>query len=139
MSQLQFIDLGAQQSRIKDKIDENIQRVLAHGKYIMGPEVGQLETHLKAFTGTRHAVACGSGTDALLLALMAFDVGPGDAGIPSAIYYPKPLHLQAAFQSLRYNEGAFPISEDCAKRIFSIPMHPYLTIEDQEKIVQVFQ
>ncbi|MBN2374633.1 DegT/DnrJ/EryC1/StrS family aminotransferase [bacterium] len=57
-----------------------------------------------------------------------------NAGIPTAIYYPKPLHLQTAFASLGYKEGDFPVSESIAKRVFSIPMHPYLTIEDQKKI-----
>ncbi|NNL78634.1 MAG: aminotransferase DegT, partial [Desulfobacterales bacterium] len=60
-----------------------------------------------------------------------------EAGIPTAIYYPKPLHLQSAFSSLGYHRGDFPISEDCAQRIFSLPMHPYLTKEDQERIVEV--
>jgi UDP-2-acetamido-2-deoxy-ribo-hexuluronate aminotransferase len=57
-------------------------------------------------------------------------------GIPTAVYYPKPLHLQKAFSYLNYREGDFPVSENCSKRIFSIPMHPYLTRPDQEKIVQ---
>jgi dTDP-4-amino-4,6-dideoxygalactose transaminase len=57
-----------------------------------------------------------------------------DAGIPTAIYYPKPLHLQTAFASLAYKEGDFPVSENCAKRIFSLPMHPYLKSVDQEII-----
>ena len=57
-----------------------------------------------------------------------------DAAIPTAIYYPQPLHLQTAFSSLGYKEGDFPISEDCARRIFSLPMHPYLTEEEQQKI-----
>ena len=59
-----------------------------------------------------------------------------EAGIPTAIYYPKPLHLQTAFASLGYKEGDFPVSEDCACRIFSLPMHPYLTKEEQGKVVQ---
>ena len=58
-------------------------------------------------------------------------------GIPTAIYYPKPLHLQTAFGSLGYKKGDFPVSEDCAARIFSIPMHPYLTEEEQENIATV--
>jgi len=57
-----------------------------------------------------------------------------DAGIPTAIYYPQPLHLQSAFSSLGYQKGDFPISEDCARRIFSLPMHPYLTEEEQQEI-----
>jgi UDP-2-acetamido-2-deoxy-ribo-hexuluronate aminotransferase len=76
---MQFIDLKAQQNVIKDTIDANIRRVLEHGQYIMGPEVGELEHRLAQYVGTAHAVACSSGTDALLLALMAYGVGPGDA------------------------------------------------------------
>jgi UDP-2-acetamido-2-deoxy-ribo-hexuluronate aminotransferase len=57
--------------------------------------------------------------------------------IPTAIYYPKPLHLQTAFSNLGYTEGCFPVSEDCSNRIFSLPMHPYLKAEDQEKIATV--
>jgi dTDP-4-amino-4,6-dideoxygalactose transaminase len=59
-----------------------------------------------------------------------------EAGIPTAIYYPKPLHLQTAFKSLGYKEGDFPISEDFSSRIFSLPMHPYLSNSDQEIIVK---
>jgi len=58
-----------------------------------------------------------------------------NAGIPTAIYYPKPLHLQSAFNSLGHREGDFPVSEGCARRIFSLPMHPYLSGEDQERVV----
>jgi UDP-2-acetamido-2-deoxy-ribo-hexuluronate aminotransferase len=76
---MQFIDLAAQQRRIKQQIDERIQQVLAHGRYIMGPEVQELEEKLAGYVGARHALGCASGTDALLLALMACDVGPGDA------------------------------------------------------------
>ena len=76
---VQFIDLAAQQRRIKDSIDANIQKVLAHGQYVMGPEIRELEETLAAFAGTKQAIGCASGTDALLLALMAYDVGPGDA------------------------------------------------------------
>jgi len=57
------------------------------------------------------------------------------AGIPTAIYYPKPLHLQTAFGYLGYKEGDFPISEDYSQRIFSLPMHPYLSKADQERII----
>lgn len=76
---MQFIDLKAQQDRIKDKIDRNIQNVLAHGKYIMGPEVTELEQKLADYAGTRYAVGVASGTDALLMPLMAYETGPGDA------------------------------------------------------------
>jgi dTDP-4-amino-4,6-dideoxygalactose transaminase len=60
-----------------------------------------------------------------------------DAGIPTAIYYPKPLHHQTAFKPLGYEEGDFTISEEYADRIFSLPMHPYLTFDDQERITAV--
>jgi dTDP-4-amino-4,6-dideoxygalactose transaminase len=76
---MQFIDLGAQQKRIREQIENNIAAILDHGKYIMGPEVSQLEDELKAYVGVKHAIACASGTDALLMALLAEGVGPGDA------------------------------------------------------------
>jgi dTDP-4-amino-4,6-dideoxygalactose transaminase len=76
---MQFIDLATQQQRIKENLDGNIQKVLAHGNYIMGPEIKELEAKLAAYVGVRHAVGCASGTDALLMALMALNVGPGDA------------------------------------------------------------
>ena len=58
---MQFNDLAAQQKRIRDVIEANISKVLEHGKYILGPEVGELEKRLCKFTGTRHAIACASG------------------------------------------------------------------------------
>jgi len=76
---MDFIDLKTQQARIKETLDANIQKVLAHGNYIMGPEIKELEGKLGAYVGVKHAVACASGTDALLMALMAYNVGPGDA------------------------------------------------------------
>lgn len=76
---MEFIDLGAQQARIKDKIDARIAAVLDHGKYIMGPEVHEFESGLKNFCGASHAISCANGTDALLLALMAFGVRTGEA------------------------------------------------------------
>ncbi len=76
---IEFIDLDAQQARIKTKIDSRIQAVLAHGNYIMGPEVREFEASLAAFCGAKHALGCANGTDALQLALMALNVGPGDA------------------------------------------------------------
>ena len=75
---MQFIDLNAQQARIKATIDANIQKVLAHGQYIKGPEVAELEQRLAAFTGAGHCIGVGNGTDALQIALMAAGIGPGD-------------------------------------------------------------
>ena len=76
---MQFIDLKAQQARIRDKVESRIQSVLDHGKYILGPEVSELEKRLAAHAGAKHCIGCSSGTDALLMALMAWQVGPGDA------------------------------------------------------------
>lgn len=77
--QIQFIDLKAQQDRIGLQIKDRMARVLEHGKYIMGPEIQELEQRLCEFTGAQYCVTCSSGTDALLMALMACGVGPGDA------------------------------------------------------------
>lgn len=76
---VQFIDLKAQQDRIKPQLDARIQRVLAHGGYIMGPEVKEFETELSRFCGAKHVLGCANGTDALQLALLALNVRPGDA------------------------------------------------------------
>jgi UDP-2-acetamido-2-deoxy-ribo-hexuluronate aminotransferase len=76
---MDFVDLKAQQYRIKEQLDANIQKVLTHGSYIMGPEIKELENRLAAYVGAKHAIGCASGTDALLMALMAYGVGPGDA------------------------------------------------------------
>ncbi|MCG6534957.1 MAG: DegT/DnrJ/EryC1/StrS family aminotransferase, partial [Syntrophales bacterium LBB04] len=75
---MQFIDLAAQQERIRPLIEERIKKVLAQGQYIMGPEVQELEKALAAYVGAKHALACASGTDALLLALLVEGIGPGD-------------------------------------------------------------
>ena len=84
---MQFIDLAAQQARIKDKIDANIQKVLAHGKYILGPEVTELEEKLAACTGAKHCITCANGTDALQIAQMALGIGPGDEVITPGFTY----------------------------------------------------
>ena len=57
-----------------------------------------------------------------------------EGGVPTAIYYPTPLHLQTAFAFMGYRKGAFPVSEDYSQRVFSLPMHPYLTPAEQEKV-----
>ena len=74
-----FIDVAAQRRRLGTAIDDAIARVLGHCQFILGPEVYALEAELAAFVGARHAVTCASGTDALLLVLMARGIGPGDA------------------------------------------------------------
>ncbi|NBR40097.1 MAG: DegT/DnrJ/EryC1/StrS aminotransferase family protein [Alphaproteobacteria bacterium] len=80
-----FIDLAAQQAHIRPQVDEALQKVLNHGQYIMGPEITALETKLAQFTKTRHAISTSSGTDALLLCLMALGLRPGDGVIVAGI------------------------------------------------------
>lgn len=78
-SPVAFIDIGAQRRRLGPAIDEAVGRVLTHCQFVSGPEVTQFEADLAAFCGAKHVVACASGTDALLMVLMAKEVGPGDA------------------------------------------------------------
>lgn len=73
-----FIDLKTQYQALKPQIDAAIQRVLDHGQYIMGPEVKELEDRLATYTGAKHCITCASGTEALLMSLMALGIGPGD-------------------------------------------------------------
>lgn len=80
---MQFIDLKSQQARIRDSIDRRLAVLLDHGQYILGPEVTEMEHSLAAYVGVAHCVSAASGTDALLLALMALDIGPGDEVITS--------------------------------------------------------
>jgi UDP-2-acetamido-2-deoxy-ribo-hexuluronate aminotransferase len=82
-SQVAFIDLGAQQDRIRAELEEGIHRVLHHGRYVMGEEIGRLEVQLAEMSGAAHCVCVSSGTDALLAALMAIEIEPGDEVITS--------------------------------------------------------
>lgn len=84
---MQFVDLAAQQVRIKDQIDRNIQKVLAHGTYILGPEVAELEEKLAAYCGAKYCISVANGTDALQIAQMALGVGPGDEVIVPGFSY----------------------------------------------------
>jgi len=110
---MQFIDLAAQQKRIRNQIEANIKQILDHGKYIMGPEVAQLENKLKAFVGAKHAIACASGTDALLLALLAEGVGPGDA------IFTSPFTFIATAEVISL-VGAIPVFVDIDADTFNI-------------------
>lgn len=76
---MQFIDLQSQYKHLKTKIDKRIQDVLDHGKYIMGPEVQELEEKLAEYVGVKHVITCANGTDALTLSLMVLDIKEGDA------------------------------------------------------------
>lgn len=82
-----FVDMAAQQASIKDELDKRISDVLASGKFILGPEVKELEEKLAAFTGAKYCITCASGTDALQIALMALNIGPGDEVITTAFTY----------------------------------------------------
>lgn len=76
---MEFVDLKRQYERLKPQIHKRINEVLEHGKFIMGPEVLELEKNLATFVDAQHCISCANGTDALLLSLMAHNVGPGDA------------------------------------------------------------
>ena len=110
---LQFIDLAAQQGKIRGKIDAAIAGVLDHGQYIMGPEVKQFENDLKVFTGAAYALTCANGTDALTLVMMAWGIRPGDAVfVPSFTYVASaetPAQLGATPFFVDVLEGSFNI------------------------------
>ena len=110
---MDFVDLKYQQKRIKDKLESRMQAVLAHGQYIMGPEVKELEERLAEYVGINQAVSCASGTDALLLALMAFNLGPGDA------IFTTPFTFVATAEVISLL-GATPIFVDIDPRTFNM-------------------
>ena len=110
---MQFIDLAAQQARIKDKLDEALQRVLSHGKYILGPEVTALEERLSGYTGAKYCITCGNGTDALQIALMALGVESGDEVITPAFSYIATAEAAALL-------GAKPVYVDIDPATFNI-------------------
>ncbi len=110
---MQFIDLKKQQDLIRKDIDRRIQKVLDHGKYILGPEVKELEALLADFVGVKHAIGVSNGTDALLIALMALDVHPGDKIITS------PFTFFATAEVIR-NMGAIPVFVDIDERNYNI-------------------
>ncbi|HBG05040.1 MAG: aminotransferase DegT [Geobacteraceae bacterium GWC2_58_44] len=110
---MEFIDLKAQQDRIRPQIDAAIKRVLDHGGYIMGPEVAELERMLAEYVGVRHAIGCASGTDALLLPLLAYGVGPGDA------VFTTPFTFFATCEMIALT-GATPIFVDIDPVTFNI-------------------
>lgn len=84
---MEFIDLKSQYVRLKAEIDAGIQRVLDHGQYILGPEVAELEERLAAYTGAKYCISVANGTDALQIAMMALDIGPGDEVITPGFTY----------------------------------------------------
>ncbi|PTN35189.1 aminotransferase DegT [Desulfonatronum sp. SC1] len=108
-----FVDLKAQQMSIYPVLEANIFQVVKSCKYILGPEVEELEQRLADYTGTRHVVSCSSGTEALSLSLMAYDIGPGDAVFTT----PFSFIATAEVISLR---GATPVFVDIDPRTFNL-------------------
>ena len=110
---IDFIDLGTQQARIKDRLDAAIARVLAHGQYILGPEVAELEEKLAAFVGARHCISCANGTDALQIAQMALGVGIGDEVIMPGFTYIATAETTALL-------GARPVYVDIDRHTYNL-------------------
>ena len=110
---IEFIDLKAQQARLKDKIEAGIQNVLTHGQYILGPEVKELEEKLAAYVGAKYCITCANGTDALQIALMALGVGLGDEVITPGFTYIATAETVALL-------GAKPVYVDVDAKTYNI-------------------
>jgi dTDP-4-amino-4,6-dideoxygalactose transaminase len=108
-----FIDVAAQRRRLGRSVDDAIARVLGHCQFILGPEVRALEAELAAFCGARHAVTCASGTDALILVLMAEGIGPGDAVICPSFTFTATAEVVALV-------GATPVFADVEEASFNL-------------------
>ena len=113
---MEFIDLKAQQERIKAKIDAGIQKVLAHGKYILGPEVTELEEKLAAYTGAKYCISCANGTDALQIAQMALGIGVGDEVITPGFTYIATAETVALL-------GAKPVYVDVEPKTYNLDVN----------------
>lgn len=109
----QFIDLKAQYARIQDRVEAAVLETMRAGQFIMGPAIGALETRLADYTGARHAISCASGTDALVMALMAKGVGPGDA------VFTVPFTFMASAEAIA-TVGATPVFVDIDPVTFNI-------------------
>lgn len=110
---LEFIDLKTQYGKAKESIGERIQAVLDHGQYILGPEVRELEERLESYVGVTHCVSCGSGTDALLIALLALGVGVGDEVITTPFTFIATAEVIALI-------GAVPVFVDIDPKTFNV-------------------
>ena len=110
---MDFIDLKTQYRRLKPSVDARIHKVLEHGQYVMGPECLELEQKLAAYVGTRHCIGVASGTDALLIALMALGIGPGDEVITVANSFIATSEAVTA-------AGARVVFVDCARDTYTI-------------------
>ena len=110
---MEFIDLKAQQQRIRPELDRRMLAVLEHGRFVMGPEVKELEERLAGYVGARHCVGVSSGTDGLLIALMALGIGPEDEVITT------PFSFIATAEVIRLL-GAKPVFVDIVPRTYNI-------------------
>jgi UDP-2-acetamido-2-deoxy-ribo-hexuluronate aminotransferase len=110
---VQFIDLKAQYQKLEHDIRKNIDDVLNHGEFICGPEVSTLERQLAEYTGAKHCVSCSSGTDALLLSMMAYGIGPGDAVLTT------PFTFIATAETISLL-GATPVFVDIDQKTYTI-------------------
>lgn len=110
---MDFIDLKSQQARLKEKIDAGVAKVLQSGAYIMGPEVRELEHQLSEYCDAKHALTCANGTDALLLPMMAWEIGPGDAVFCPSFTYCASAEAIALL-------GATPVFVDVEKDTFNM-------------------
>jgi len=111
-----FIDLAAQRERLGDSVERAISAVLNHGQFVLGPEVAELESQLAAFCGARHCVSCANGTDALLLALMAEGIGPGDAVFVPAFTFVATVEVAVL-------SGATPVFVDVRPDTFNLDVN----------------
>ncbi len=110
---MEFLDLKTQQKRIRKPLEKRINKILDHGAYIMGPEVFELEEKLADYCGVKHAISCSSGTDALLIPLMAWGIGPGDAVFTTPFTYVATAEVISIL-------GATPIFVDVYESTFNI-------------------
>lgn len=111
---MQFIDLKRQYQLIESDILASIKTVLDHGQYILGPEIAKLEKQLSAFIGVKHSIVNASGTDALLMALLALDIGPGDEVITS------PFSFFATAEAIALSFGAKPVFVDIDPQTYNL-------------------
>tara|TARA_Y100000590_G_scaffold371960_1_gene434694 strand:- start:7836 stop:8942 length:1107 start_codon:yes stop_codon:yes gene_type:complete len=123
---MKFLDLESQQKRIRKSLKVRLNNVLDHGAYIMGPEIYELEEKLADYCGVKHAISCSSGTDALLIPLMAWDIGPGDAVFTTPFTYVATAEVISLL-------GATPVFVDVYKSTFNIDCEK-LEIAIQETI-----
>ena len=122
---MEFIDLHAQYLQLRDEINSNIQKVLDHGKYIMGPEVFELEEQLAEYVGVKHCITCANGTDALQMVLMAWDIKAGDA-----VFVPSFTFMSTA--EVVSLQGATPVFTDIDIKTFNMSAE---NLEEQIKKV----